>query len=253
MEVIFLGTGSAMATPQRMQAGYLVKSDTDALLVDCGSGVLHRLAGTDTGYQGVNKVILTHHHSDHVSDLVPLIKARWLAGETTLSIIGPKGTKALVNSLFDVYAYLEERVTLRIREVGPHQFSAGKFDIAAHRTQHSMDCLAYRVASTESPNGPEVVFSGDTEASDSLTQFADDATVLVHDCSFPDSVDVSGHPTPTTLGKALQGISVGLVYLTHLYPHTEENHQQMREQITTHYMGTVKFARDGLHLSLSDT
>jgi ribonuclease BN (tRNA processing enzyme) len=80
MEVTFLGTGSAMPTGDRAQTGLLVTHDDRRLLVDCGSGVLHRLAATETGYEAVHTVLLTHLHLDHVSDLLPLLKARWLAG-----------------------------------------------------------------------------------------------------------------------------------------------------------------------------
>jgi Metal-dependent hydrolases of the beta-lactamase superfamily III len=53
MEVTFLGTGSAMPTGDRAQTGLLVTHDDRTLLVDCGSGVLHRLASTDAGYEAV--------------------------------------------------------------------------------------------------------------------------------------------------------------------------------------------------------
>ena len=43
MRVTFLGSGSAMPTGERFQTGILVQEDGRTLLVDCGSGVLHRL------------------------------------------------------------------------------------------------------------------------------------------------------------------------------------------------------------------
>ena len=61
-------------------------------------------------------------------------------------------------------------------------------------------------------NGP-VTLSGDTEAFAGLAAFADGSDVLVHDCSFPDGVDVSNHPTPTSLGESLSDVDVGTVVL----------------------------------------
>jgi ribonuclease BN (tRNA processing enzyme) len=248
MELTFLGTGIAMPTGQRFQTGLLLD---ERLLIDCGSGALHGLAGTETGYEGIDTVLLTHHHLDHISDLLPLMKARWLAGETTLTIAGPPGTAELVEGLLDVHEYMQDRIDLTISEVDAGEsFTLAGFDIAARETAHSMYCLAYRF---ETDDGPAFVFSGDTEASTELIEFADGAAVLAHDCSFPDEVDVANHPTPTTLGEALADADseVGRVYLTHLYPHTEGHHEEMLDSLGAVYDGDVRFAQDGMRVDIT--
>jgi ribonuclease BN (tRNA processing enzyme) len=242
MRLTFLGTGSAMPTGERMQTGLLVESEAaDPLLVDCGSGSLHRLAATETGYEGVEHVLLTHHHLDHVADLLPLLKAKWLAGSETLTVAGPPGTEELVDGLLDVHDYMQDRLDLRVREVGVGEFSFAGYDVAAHETVHSMYCLAYRFEA----DGATLTFSGDSEATDELAAFADGSDVLVHDCSFPDSVDVSNHPTPSQLGATLADHEYGTVYLSHLYPHTDGNHEGMLDSLGEHYDGEVAFAPEG--------
>ncbi|WP_435333135.1 MBL fold metallo-hydrolase [Haloarchaeobius sp. TZWWS8] len=242
MRITFLGTGSAMPTGDRMQTGILVNDDRP-LLIDCGSGVLHNLAKTNVGYEGVSSVLLTHHHLDHVSDLMALLKARWLAGEDHLEIAGPPGTKELVDDLLDVHEYLDGRVDLTVREVGPYEFEIAGFEVTGYETRHSMPCLAYRF-------DDRFVFSGDSEAFDGLANFADEAAVLAHDCSFPDGVDVDNHPTPSSLGAALSGKDIGRVYLTHLYPHTDGKHQAMLDSIAEQYDGEVRFADDMLSVTV---
>jgi ribonuclease BN (tRNA processing enzyme) len=237
MRVTFLGTGSAMPTGERFQTGVLVQDDGRTLLVDCGSGVLHRLQQSGVGYENVSTVLLTHHHLDHVADLLPLMKARWLAGEEHLEVVGPQGTKALVDDLLGVHEYMQDKLDLQVREVVAGEFSVAGFDVAAYETRHSLPCLAYRF-------GDLFTFSGDSEAFDGLANFAEGSAILAHDCSFPDDVDVSNHPTPAALGRALAGNEIGRVYLTHLYPHTEDRHDEMLESIGTHYDGDVRFAED---------
>ena len=241
MKVTFLGTGSAMPTGERYQTGILVENDEAdrRVLVDCGSGVLHRLQQSGAGYENVSTVLLTHHHLDHTADLLPLLKARWLAGEEFLEVVGPAGTKGLVDDLLDVYDYLRDRVDLRVREVGAHEFEVGGFDVEGYETRHSVPCLAYRF-------GDKFTFSGDSEAFAGLPNFADGCDVLAHDCSFPDEVDVDNHPTPTQLGEALADseADVGRVFLTHLYPHTEGKHEEMLRSIEAEYDGDVRFADD---------
>jgi len=244
MYLTFLGTGSAMAVPDRAQTGLLLEREDRRLLIDCGAGVLQRLAGTDAGYEGVSTVLLTHHHLDHVADLLPLLKARWLAGEEWLEVVGPRGTKALVDDLLATFEYLDGRVDLRVREVGPHEFTVAGFDVRARETRHSIDGLAYRVAGADG----DLTISSDTEAFEGMAAFADGSSVFVHDCSFPDDVDVSNHPTPSTLGETLADHDYGRVYLTHLYPHTEGRHDEMLAAVERRYDGEVRFARDGVRV-----
>ncbi len=243
MKVTFLGTGSAMPTRDRVQTGILLQDEGRRLLIDCGSGVLHRLQAGGVGYERASTVLLTHHHLDHHADLLALLKARWLAGETHLEVVGPEGTAALLDDLLAVHDYLQDRVDLSVREVGPGEFEVAGFDVAAHETRHSMPCLAYRF-------GDLFAYSGDTEAFEGLANFADGVAVLAHDCSFPDDVDVDNHPTPDSLGEVLAGHEYGRVYLTHLYPHTDGRHEEMLASLGEHYDGDVRFAEDGLSVTV---
>jgi ribonuclease BN (tRNA processing enzyme) len=271
MRVTFLGTGSAMPTGERAQTGLLVTADgAEPLVVDCGSGVLSALARTDTGYEGADTVLLTHHHLDHVSDLLALLKARWLAGETTLTVAGPTGTRDLLDGLLDVHDYLRGRVDLTVREVGdPGTSGDGEddeggtapdpetptFELAGYELStapmvHAMPGYAYRLA-VAGTDGPAFTFSGDTEATAAVADLADGSAVLAHDCAFPDEVDVSNHPTPTRLGEVLAGREIGRTYLTHLYPHTDGKHGAMLDAIGEVYDGEVRIARDGLSVTVS--
>jgi len=289
MRVTFLGTGSAMPTGERAQTGLLVTDDEDgdagALVIDCGSGTLGALARTDTGYEAADTVLLTHHHLDHVSDLLALVKARWLAGETELTVAGPAGTRALVDGLLDVFEYLRGRVDLTVREVGDPSdgnasdedggagdedgnasdragdghdgdradgggpetptFELAGYEVSTAPIVHAAPGYAYRL-SVAGSDGPAFVFSGDTEAAPAVADLADGSALLAHDCSFPDEVDVSNHPTPTQLGEVLAGREIGRVYLTHLYPHTDGKHGEMLDAIGEAYDGEIRMARDGL-------
>ncbi len=255
MRLTVLGTGSAMPVPDRVQAGYLLDDGDRSLLVDCGSGVLQRLADTDTGYEGVSTVLLTHHHLDHVAALLPLMKARWLAGHDHLEVVGPDGTKSLVHGLLDVHEYLDGRLDLSLREVSPSRsFSVAGFDVAARETRHSMPCLAYRFSppsgGTDPTAGP-LTLSGDSEAFGGLANFADGSDVLVHDCSFPDGIDVSNHPTPTSLGESLSDADVGTLLLSHLYPQTGGQESGMTESVrAAGFDGEVRVASDGVQVRI---
>lgn len=245
MDVTFLGTGSAMPTGERFQTGLTLTQDDGRLLLDCGSGTLHRLEQYGPGYEAVSTVLLSHHHLDHVADLMPLCKARWLAGEPDITIAGPEGTAALVEDLFETHAYMQDRLDLTVRELAPGEHTVGGFDLEAMATDHSMPTLAYRF-------GNRFVFGADSAPTESLATFYDEVAVGVHDCSFPDGVDVSNHPTPSGLAEAFQTAApdLGRLYLTHFYPHAEGQTSAMAETVAEATGIDVRTARDGLSVSI---
>lgn len=246
MQVTFLGTGSALPIPGRVQTGILLERGQQQLLIDCGSGVLNRLSDTDVGYEGVSTVLLTHHHLDHVADLLPLLKAQWLAGKDAIEIAGPPGTETLIDGLLSVHEYMQDRIDITIRDITPGTVEVGGLTLEAMETRHSMPCHAYRIAGS----GGDFTFSGDSEAFEGLATFADGSTVLAHDCSFPDGLESPNHPTPSQLGEALAGTDIQQVYLTHLYPDTVGNHDEMVETVRQAFDGDVAVAEDGLQVEV---
>ncbi|MFP4530846.1 MAG: MBL fold metallo-hydrolase [Halodesulfurarchaeum sp.] len=243
MRLTFLGTGSAMPTADRVQTGLLLVEGDRRLLVDAGSGVLHRLAGTETSYEGVDTVLLTHHHLDHVADLLPLLKARWLAGKSSLTVVGPPGTEALVEGLLEVHEYLQGRLSVAVRELEPGPATVAGFDLAAMANRHSMEGFAYRFED-------RLTISGDTREFEALIDFAAVGSVLIHDCSFPDHVAQDAHTNPTKLSRVLEGADLDRVYLTHLYPHTDGKHAAMTRTIESRFDGEVVIATDGMQIGV---
>ncbi|MBV9665176.1 MAG: MBL fold metallo-hydrolase, partial [Actinobacteria bacterium] len=69
ISVTLLGTGSPLPSPDRAGPSTLVRAGAATLLVDCGRGVVMRLAGAGVMPVALSAVLLTHLHSDHISDL----------------------------------------------------------------------------------------------------------------------------------------------------------------------------------------
>lgn len=245
LEVTFLGTGAAMPTGDRFQSGVLVSAGDRRLLVDCGSGVLHRLQQCGVGYAAVETVLLTHHHLDHVSDLLPLMKARWLAGEESLTVVGPPNTETLVQELLDAHAYMQDRLDLTVREIEAGGHTVAGYDLRAVETIHSLPCLAYRF-------GDRLTISGDTEPSEAVIELADGCPLLVHECAFPDEIETSNHTRPSELAELLTDVDVGRVYLTHLYPHCRGHEASMQATIADRWGGDVTVAEDLLTVRVTD-
>ena len=69
MQVIVLGSGSPLPDPQRAGPSTQVRTSVGDFLFDCGRGVLMRAAAAGSGAGAFRAVLLTHLHSDHITDL----------------------------------------------------------------------------------------------------------------------------------------------------------------------------------------
>ncbi len=78
IEVTLLGTGSPMVDPNRAGPSTLVRAGDQTFLVDCGRGVLMRAAAVGVGAANISALLLTHLHSDHITDLSDVITTRWV-------------------------------------------------------------------------------------------------------------------------------------------------------------------------------
>ncbi len=90
IKVTLLGTGvpltnaTAYVASGRVTAGLLVEAGTERMLFDCGAGVMNRLyqsGGADPVNDpniAVDKVFLSHLHTDHMADLAALYSLGWL-------------------------------------------------------------------------------------------------------------------------------------------------------------------------------
>jgi ribonuclease Z len=113
MDVITLGTGSPIPDANRAGPATLVRAAGRDLLFDCGRGVLLRAAAAGTGAAQFHAVLLTHRHSDHMSDLNDVITTRWVMSmqPDPLRLVGPVGTQVFVEKTL---AMLDEDIGYRI-------------------------------------------------------------------------------------------------------------------------------------------
>ena len=227
-----------MPSTERIQSGTLVETDDSRLLVDCGSGVGHRLAQAGVDHRDVDTVLLTHHHLDHVADLPTLAKARWLDDHEDLTVIGPPKTTTVLDHLLSVDD-MRDRVDLTVRE---HTVTDAPFEVAGLtvdcvETTHSKQCFAYRF-------GDDLVLSGDTVPNEDVFALADGVHTLIHECAYPDDVESEGHSTPTPLGRHLAQLDLERVYLTHLFPEAEAKAEEIRATVQEHVDADVRLAKD---------
>jgi ribonuclease BN (tRNA processing enzyme) len=254
MHLTIIGTGAAAPSPSRVQAGVMVSTGSIRLLVDCGSGVVHRMAALGLDWGGITHVALTHFHADHVSDLVTLFVA-WRYGQlpprsAPLQVLGPPGTLGVVARLaaaFDVpvTGYGFPVTILELPRRGDMPLGHG-VTLATHPVPHTPESVAYSV----SDGAHRLVISGDTPEDEAFATWAAGCDVLLLECSLPEAMAVPSHLTPEGAGRVAARARPGRLVCTHLYPPLEGT--DIAGLVARWWNGPVTVAHDGLRIALSE-
>lgn len=247
MRLTTIGTGTAAPHPARVASAHLVEAGDTRLLLDCGSGAVHRMAGHGIAWQAITHVALTHFHADHVADLVMLVMA-WRWGQlpprdAPLTLYGPAGTGALVERLAVIYGswMLAPGFPFTVRELAVDEQCTlpGDVSLTAHPVPHTAESVAYSIEH----EGRRLVYTGDTGYDEPLADWAHDCDLLLAECSLPDAMAVPSHLTPRQVGALAARARAGRLVLTHFYPPVEQ--VDIVAEVRESFAGPVTLAEDG--------
>ena len=268
--ITLLGTGSPIPNADRAGPATLISAGDEHYLVDAGRGVLMRLAAAGLGAPNLAAVLLTHLHSDHITDLNDVITTRWVMAlePTPLTIVGPAGTKAVVDHIM---ASLEPDVAYRIAhhddlrepprvdvvEVssGPVELP-GDVSISCAPTDHKPvePSIGFRF----DIDGASVVAAGDTVPCVGLDSLCEGADAVVHTVIRKDIIanlpvqrikdTLDYHSSPEEAAQTAARGGVGTLVLTHYVPPipTGDPGDDWRALTTEHFTGIVELG-DDLH------
>jgi ribonuclease BN (tRNA processing enzyme) len=250
MRLTVLGSGTGVPLPERACAGYWLRAPGLSALIDCGSGVLRRLAEAGGDYRALDAVLVTHCHPDHVGDLVLLVHAlKATPGykhERPLQLFGPPGFVDFFTARVASVAP-PKALDLRVAESVP-AWRLNGIAVRSAPTRHSarMPSLAYRFGHA----GRSLVVTGDADWDPALVAFARGCDLLVADCSFPDALKVAGHMAASECGRLAREAGAGRLVLSHLYP-VDAAHETRLAEARAAGIDAVVMAHDGLRLELT--
>ncbi len=101
LEVLILGSNSAIPTLQRNPSSQVVYASQRPYLIDCGEGTQLRLRTHGVKFQRIEQVFISHLHGDHYYGLPGLITSMHLLGRTRqLTIYSPPGLQDIIETNF---------------------------------------------------------------------------------------------------------------------------------------------------------
>jgi ribonuclease BN (tRNA processing enzyme) len=205
-----------------------METGNSVLLFDCGAGTMRRLMESGKEIFDVSHLFLSHFHPDHCGELASFLFSNKYPDGTRrtreLTLGGAAGTMDFFEKLKGVFGpWIELSPNIfSVLEMDNQQPDMRRFeDFTLHTAPvcHNPESIAFRI---ESPEGVSVVYSGDTDYSQSLIELASGADLMICECSLPDAVKVTGHLTPSLAGDMAAKAGVRKLVLTHFYPECDD-------------------------------
>lgn len=202
LHVALCGSGSPMPDPSRAGPCTAVIAGKRLFVFDAGSGSVRNLTLMGLPPAEVERVFLTHLHSDHIDGLGELMLQHWAGGaaKTPVPVHGPTGVETVVAGLMTAYGPDRGyRIAHHGEAVVPPSGFGGEtrpFAIGTGPAQVILidepDLKIRAFAVDHAPVSPAVgyvveykrrraVISGDTDITASVEQAAKGADLLVHE------------------------------------------------------------------------
>lgn len=244
-KVVVLGSAAAVNDAHHDYTHLLlIGARGEPILIDAGSNPLGKIKELGIADDGLQDVILTHFHPDHVAGIPNMMMHMWLLGRRTPMRI--YGLHACVNRTEDMMAGYGWRDWPDFFPVAFHRVSErgnapvmenDDFRITAWPVKHFVPTIGLRIENKLT--GKVLVYSCDTEPTPSLVEMARDADLLIHEAAGPPP----GHSTARQAGEIASEVNAKKLYLIH-YQVWNHDPSVLVPEAQTAYSGPIHLCND---------
>jgi len=279
IRVTACGTGMPAARHKQAATCFLMEfGNGEKLIFDIGSGSMANLAAYMIPYEYLDKIFLSHLHTDHMGDLDSIWAGGWTAGRPEgLKIWGPAGlhpelgTKAAIKGFQEFVAWDRETRSFQITPA-PGEIEVTEFDYTVE-DQVVYEKGGIRVSTfpaIHTGDGPvsyvvqyggmKVVFGGDTAPNKWFIKHATNADLVIHEAFMVPNDFVVWYNMPPQLawraccafhtsgqafGKIMSTIKPGRAVAFH-FLNEEATRYNLYAAIRETYQGPLSMATDNM-------
>lgn len=230
LHIFLLGSGGPVINEDRVSSSIAIIVENEFFLIDIGPGTYRNAELLGLPVSHLTKIFLTHFHSDHIGDLGEANVMSWANGrDKPIHIYGPEGVDKVVEGFTLAYQFDKEyRIAHHGEETLPKEaanpvikpisiekrddlilvFEKEHLKIYAFPVDHPpiFPALGYRIVYKDKI----VVITGDTNKTEELINFCQDADIIFADAISYDLlnriINVSTHMGQTRISKILTDV-----------------------------------------------
>lgn len=200
IRVIACGTGLPAARRSQAATCFLIETGNgDKFLFDLGTGSMANIASLMIPYQYLDKLFLSHLHTDHMGDLLALWAGGWTSGRpNALRVWGPSGSNPEMGTKYAMEHFLKfvnwDKVTREFKITPiPGQIETTEFDYKkVNQVVYQENGVTIRsYPAIHTGDGPvsysleyaglKIFFSGDTVPNKWFVKYAKGADLAIHE------------------------------------------------------------------------
>jgi ribonuclease Z len=253
IQLTCFGVGEGWPCHDRRHSSYLYRFGEHRLLVDCGEGLSTAYKAAGLSYELVDRVLISHLHSDHVGSLSMFMQGLWLEGRhRPITISAPVAAILPIQDWLEATLLFPELVRfetrweplvpgrpvrtgrVRIRAFPTTHLESLRRSFAAKHTGAVFDCFGFlfEYGRLRAAHSSDIGHVDDLEP-----LLAKPLDLLVCELS---------HVTPSDLFVKLRGRGIGRVVFTHLARELWSDLPKLRREAKKALQGTpFSIARDG--------
>ena len=169
MELTVLGMNGPFPAANGATSGYLMRGEKTRVAMDMGSGTLGRLTALMPP-EKLDALLLSHWHFDHCSDVLPLLFRLQACAAKPLDVYAPVDESSMVRKM------VQQNSAFCLHDVQKDdEVQIGEFSVRVFAARHPVPGVMYRVTDGEKT----LCYTGDTNTVEGLTDFAQDADLLL--------------------------------------------------------------------------
>jgi ribonuclease Z len=279
MRLSACGTGMPAARHGQAATCWLLElGNGEKFFFDVGTGSMANVAAYMIPYDYLDKVFLTHLHTDHWGDLDALWAGGWTAGRTeALKVFGPSGAREDMGTKYALenfkrtfnwdWATRAARLNGLPGEIEIHEFDYLGMNQVVYESKGAKVRAWPAIHTGDGPvsysvewNGMKVVLGGDTAPNKWYVEYAKNADVAVHECFHtPEQMakwynqappvalwlSTQGHTSPQAFGKIMSAIAPRHAVGYHFF-NEESTRYEIYEGVREVYDGPLSMAIDNM-------
>jgi ribonuclease Z len=252
--LIVLGSSAGMPQPGRCNSGYVLDVGGRLFQFDCGGGMSRAFRSAGFDPLNVERIVISHTHPDHISDLPLYIQMQYLAGRKEPLIIHvPEEALEPTQAMFRMMYIIEQKLPFDLSLMLVHESEPIATDgvtiqpianshmkkyepfVAEYGLPNKQQCFSFRIT----VGGKTILYSADLGSEKDLLDHLKGVDLLVIESTHIDLGSV--------LATAVAD-NVGQIVLTHI----AEGYDSESALMTADKLGldNVKIAIDNMRITL---